>query len=239
MKKTILFIFVIVGIFLVSENTKAQGYTAPSQIYGFELTGNMAIWDAYGTDFTFKGDRNYGMMYGRGITAHAKFGLGETKRNRITVAATWDGMVNDNGASKIPFFTMSPSDPATIIHIWSGAVGYEYGFNAKCNVKQYIGAAITGSYIVSGAGNIYPFDDTFRMGLQFKGGFEFVLNKSKTLGLNLGAQWHMYNILLQENGIGKLNDGTGSPGAGFWRKMGTFGITAGLNFYTGVKPVKK
>ena len=70
-----------------------------------------------------------------------------------------------------------------------------------------------------GEGSVYPaFDNTFRMGLMFNGGFEFVLNKSKTVGLALGAKWHIPNIFFQENGIGKLNDGTGSPGAGFWRK---------------------
>lgn len=239
MKKTILFVLVIVGVFLISDSTKAQGFTAPSQIYGFTVNGDMAMWDSYGTDFTFYKDRNYGMMYGRGLTAHAKFGLGETKKHRITVSASWDAMVNDNGDSKIPFFTINPDKPATFYHFWTGAVGYEYGFNAKCNVKQYLGAALTGSYIVSGEGTVYPFDNTFRMGLKLNGGFEFILNKNKTVGLNLGASWHMTNIFFQENGNGKLNDGTGSPGAGFWRKIGLISINAGLNFYSGVNPIKK
>lgn len=236
MKKTILLVIALVCLFAFSDSLNAQTYKAPKTIIGFTLNGNMASFDAYGTDFTFAGLRNYGMIYGRGITAHAKFGLGETKKNRITVSATWDAMVNDNGSTKIPFFTINPSDPATFYHFWSGAVGYEYGFNARCNTKQFLGAALTGTYIVPGKGTIYPaFDNTFRMGLMLNGGFEFVLNKNKSLGLALGVKWHMTNIFLQENGIGKLNDGTGSPGAGFWRKLGIISITAGLNFYSGVK----
>lgn len=236
MKKTILLVIALVCLFALSDISNAQTYKAPKIIYGFTLNGNLANLDAYGTDFTFSGLRNYGMIYGRGVSAHVKFGLGETKKNRITVSATWDAMVNDNGDTKIPFFTINPSGPATFYHFWSGAVGYEYGFNARCNTKQYLGAALTGTYIVHGEGSVYPaFDNTFRMGLMFNGGFEFVLNKSKTVGLALGAKWHIPNIFFQENGVGKLNDGTGSPGAGFWRKMGIISLTAGLNFYSGVK----
>ncbi len=235
MKKTILFVIALVCLFAMSDNSNAQTYKAPKIIYGFTLNGNIANFDAYGTDFTFAENRNYGMIYGRGITGHIKFGLDDARKNRLTVSASWDAMVNNNESSKIPFFTINPSGPATFYHLWSGAVGYEYGFNARCNTKQYIGGALTGTYIVSGEGTIYPFDNTFRMGLMFNGGFEFVLNKNKTLGLSIGGKWHLPNIFFQENGIGKLNDGTGSPGAGFWRKMGIISITAGLNFYSGVK----
>lgn len=235
MKKTILFVIALVCLFALSNITNAQTYKAPKIIYGFTLNGNLANLDAYGTDFTFAGDLNYGMIWGRGVSAHVKFGLGKTYKSRITVSGTWDAMVNDNSDTKIPFFTINPSAPATFYHFWTGAVGYEYGFNARCNTKQFLGAAITGSYVVSGKGSIYPFDNTFRMGLMLNGGYEFVLNKNKTVGLALGVKWHLPNLILQENGVGKLNDGTGTPGAGFWRKIGIISLTAGLNFYSGVK----
>lgn len=235
MKKLILLCVILIALSFAAEKSNAQGYTAPEITWAFALHGNIAMFDAYGTDFTFAGDRNYGMIYGRGISAAAKFGLGDSKKNRITARLSWDAMVNDNGNSKIPFFTISPEKPATFHHFWTGAIGYEYGFNARCRTKQYLGAAITGTYVVSGAGSIYPFDNTFRMGILLTGGYEFALDKEQKIGLNIGSKLHLVNLLPQENDLGKLNDGTGKPGAGFWRKIVLFDFNVGLNLYSGVK----
>lgn len=214
----------------------SQGFTPPKFIIGGTLDGNMATNDAYGTYFA--DPSNYGMVWGKGITIYGKYGLGVRKNNRLTLSLGFNNMQNDNN-NTVPFIKFSMTPPYTDFRIWTLGAGYEYAFNARCRNKQFIGAAITANMITSGPGSINEFDYSFRMGFQVVGGYEFTLGKKQQTGLMVGVKYHVPNIGFQQNGVATLNDGTGQPGAGFWRRIGILSLNLGFNFYTDVKPYRQ
>ncbi|MFA5405470.1 MAG: hypothetical protein WC358_11100, partial [Ignavibacteria bacterium] len=233
-------LFIIIASIFIVESINAQGFTPPKMIFGISLDGNFATNDAHGTNF--KNDPNvYGMIWGRGISLNSKFGLGIRKNHRITLGATYNKMVNIEDAM-IPFFVFAPSDPNkpfTSFNIWTGALGYEYAFNPRCKSKQYLGFAFTGNYIVTTTGSYYDsFENSFRVGMQITTGYEFVLDKNFKTGLSIGLKYNLTNILGTTNGPNTFNDGAGTGGPTYWRRIGILSINLGFNFYTGVKPYR-
>ncbi len=240
MKKiTLLFVCLFIGMFWAS-NTFSQGYTPPSTVLGISLDGVLATNDAHGSaiDNVDIAKGTYGMVWGRGISLNAKFGLGVRKNHRITVGAHYKKMVHD-GSGEIPFFNFSPVAPYTDYTIYSGSAGYEYAFNPRCKNKQFVGFAFTANYITQN--NSIPefvFDNSFRVGFQISSGYEWTLDKAQSTGIFIGVAYNLTNILGTTNGIGTLNDGSGSPGPTFWRRIGTLSLNLGFNLYTGVKPYR-
>lgn len=240
MKRTIILFFVLmVSVFIVQE-TKAQGFTPPKIIYGISLDGNFATNDAHGTNFTT--DPNvYGMIWGRGVSAFTKFGLGIRKNHRITISATYNKMINREAAS-IPFFVFVPTngEKYTNYTILSGALGYEYAFNPRCKSKQFIGFGVTFNHITSDNQSFIKFDPAFRIGAQITTGYEFCLDKDFKYGLSIGLKYNLQNIIGKSNGAAgiDLNDGPDAPGPSFWRRIGILSINLGFNFYTGVEPYR-
>lgn len=240
-KSLLLFICIIAGLIGVG-NIHAQGYTPPNMVFGLSLDGNLATNDAHGSalDNTTISSSTYGMVWGRGATIFGKFGLGIRKNHRLTVAATYSKMIHDD-SGEIPFFNFSPVEPYTNYDVLSGAFGYEYAFNPRCKNKQYIGFALTTNYIVvNNKGLAYTSDieNSFRVGLQVTSGYEWTLDKAQQYGLFIGIRYNLTNILGTKNADGSLNDGSGTPGPGFWRRIGFLSLNLGLNFYTGVKPYR-
>lgn len=238
-KLSLLLVCLFIGMFLVSKSF-AQGYTPPSTVLGISLDGVLATNDAHGsaldnTDIT-KG--TYGMVWGRGVTLNAKFGLGIRKNHRITVGAHYKKMVHD-GSGEIPFFNFSPVVPYTDYTIYSGSAGYEYAFNPRCKNKQFVGFAFTANYITQK--NTIPnfvFDPSFRVGLQISSGYEWTLDKAQSTGIFIGVAYNLTNILGTTNGVNTMNDGSGTPGPNFWRRISTLSLNLGFNLYTGVKPYR-
>ena len=237
---TILLLVLMLSVFVI-QDSYSQGFTPPKVVYGLSLDGNFATNDAHGTNFT--NDKNvYGMIWGRGISLYTKVGLGVRKKHRLTVSATYNRMVNTEEAM-IPFFVFQPSDPLkkfTSFNFWTGALGYEYAFNPRCKSKQYLGFAITGNYIVTTTGSYYDtFKNSFRLGAQITTGYEFVLDKNFKTGLAIGLKYNLTNILGTENGDAtSLNDGSGTGGPTYWRRIGILSINLGFNFYSGVEPYR-
>lgn len=240
MKKiSLLLVCLLIGMLLVS-NSYSQGYTPPSTVLGISLDGTLASNDAHGSDLgdvnTLKG--TYGMVWGRGATLNAKFGLGVRKNHRIAIGASYKKMIHD-GSGEIPFFNFSPVEPYTNYTIYTGSAGYEYAFNPRCKNKQFVGFAFTANYITQN--NTIPdfvFDPAFRVGFQVSSGYEWTLDKAQTTGVYIGVTYNLANILGTTNGTGTLNDGSGQPGPNYWRRIGTLSINLGFNFYTGVKPYR-
>lgn len=221
----------------------SQGYTPPDVVLGISLDGNFATNDAHGSSIS--DPKTYGMVWGRGVTLFSKLGLGLRKNHRLTINATYNHMVNDT-KNKLPFLVFTPEEggPYSKFDIFTGAIGYEYAFNARCRNKQYLGFAITANFI---SGETYfvksptesimmNYDNAFRVGVMITTGYEFIIDKSYQVGLSLGLKYHLLNILNTQNGINNLNDGAGTPGPGFWRRIGMLTLNIGLNFYTGVRP---
>jgi hypothetical protein len=141
MTKQIFFICLIT-IFLSQLNAYSQGYTPPNLVLGVSLDGNFATNDAHGS--SLYDPYTYGMVWGRGATLYTKIGFGLRKNHRLTLSATYNHMVNDT-ENKLPFFVFTPKEgsPYSKFDIFTGAIGYEYAFNARCRNKQYFGFAVT------------------------------------------------------------------------------------------------
>jgi hypothetical protein len=240
MKRIILLLFILLVSVFYIQDTYAQGFTPPSMVFGLSLDGNFATNDAHGTNF--KNDPNqYGMIWGRGLSAYYKYGLGIRKNHRFTVSATYNSMIND-GQNQIPFFVFKPdNNDFTSYNIISGALGYEYAFNPRCKSKQYLGTAVTFNYITSSKeGYTTKFDPAFRMGVQITTGYEFVLDKNFKYGLAIGLKYNLNNIIGTSNGtVGvDMNDGSGNGGTTYWRRIGILSVNLGFNLYTGVQPYR-
>jgi len=242
MTKQIFFICLIT-IFLSQLNAYSQGYTPPNLVLGVSLDGNFATNDAHGSSVS---DPNtYGMVWGRGATLYTKIGFGLRKNHRLTLSATYNHMVNDT-ENKLPFFVFTPKEgsPYSKFDIFTGAIGYEYAFNARCRNKQYLGFAVTTNLISGEAffvkspteSVMMTYDNAFRIGAMISTGYEFIIDKNYQVGILLGLKYHLMNILNTQNGVNSLNDGAGTPGPQFWRRIGMLSLNFGLNFYTGVKP---
>ena len=234
--KRIIIAFVCLLAGLAYSTAFSQGFTPPVFVIGATLDGNMAANDAYGTNFS---DPNtYNMVWGKGITIHGKYGFGVRRNHRITYSLGFNNMQNDNH-NTVPFIKFSMETPYTDYRIWTQAIGYEYAFNARCRNKQFIGAAITANVFSSGQGSINEFNYAFRLGFQVSAGYEFTLGKLQQTGLMVGVKYHIPNIGFQQNAVSTLNDGTGYPGPGFWRRIGILSLNLGFNFYTDVKPYRQ
>src|SRR5665647_558681 len=183
MKKiSLLFVCLFIGMLWVGES-KAQGFTPPSMVFGFSLDGILATNDAHGSSLSSThviNNGDYGMVWGRGASLTAKFGLGLRKNHRITVGAHYSKMVHDN-TGELPFFNLKASAPYTNYDIFTGSAGYEYTFNARCKTKQSIGLALTTSYITGEKNAIYNFDNSFRMGFQVSVNYEWTLGKAQKM----------------------------------------------------------
>ncbi len=240
MKKSLLLVVcLLIGMFWVS-NSFSQGYTPPSTVLGISLDGVLATNDAHGSDLanatTIAG--TYGMVWGRGFTLNAKFGLGVRKNHRIALGASYKKMVHD-GSGEIPIFNFSPADPNTNYTIYTGSAGYEYAFNPRCKNKQFVAFAFTANYITQkNTITAFQFDPAFRVGFQISSGYEWTLDKAQTTGISIGVVYNLANILGTTNGVGTLNDGSGIPGPNYWRRIGTLSLNLGFNLYTGVKPYR-
>ena len=141
------FYYLILGVFCLGliSNTSFAQYTAPETVIGLHINGNMATNEGYGVGSAINGGNfsgaTYGMKYGRGIGIDFSLGLGQTKRNRITLGASWDAMINANTAN-VPFLLISPDEAVmTYYNIFSFSAGYQYMFNARCRQKQWVGIA--------------------------------------------------------------------------------------------------
>jgi len=238
------FYYLILGIFclgLISNNSYAQ-YTAPETVIGLHITGNMATNEGYGVGSSIYGGNfsgaTYGMKYGRGIGLDFSIGLGNTKRNRITLGAEWNAMINANTAN-VPFLLISPDEAIiTYYNIFSASVGYQYMFNARCRQKQWVGLALTGSAIGAPRYSVVNFDNAFRGGVALSTGYDFVLDQAGKWGLSVYGKYHVVNAFFHANGQNNeahMNDGNGSPGAGYDRYMGLLSINLAINMYGGVK----
>ncbi|CAN5622048.1 hypothetical protein BH10BAC5_BH10BAC5_02860 [soil metagenome] len=242
MKKSFVLTLLLVCSFFISKGTYAQGYTAPDAIIGLTLDGNMSVNDAYGVGNSFLTNDSYGMKYGRGVSLGLSYGLGESKANRLTVGAGFNFMINGNTGS-FPFFEMNPTPPHTFYSILTGAVGYQYMFNARCKNKQFVGVELTANMIHTPAYSTITFENATRFGVRLSTGYDFALGNDMKYGITIGAKYHILNAFARENKpsttVNNINDGTGSPGPGFNRFIGMLTIDAGFNFYTGVKPRRR
>lgn len=240
------FVYLILGIFclgILSNNSQAQ-FTAPETVLGFHINGNIATNEGYGVGSAIYGGNysgaTYGMKYGRGIGIDFSYGLGQTKRNRITLGASWDAMINAN-SSAVPFLLISPDEAViTYYNIFSGSVGYQYMFNARCYQKQWVGLALTASVIGAPRYSVVNFENAFRGGIALSTGYDWVLDRQGKWGLSVYGKYHIVNAFFHENssvpgGLGHINDGNGQPGAGYDRYMGLLSINLAINMYGGVK----
>ncbi len=225
-------------VFLIFlNNALSQGYTPPMFTIGLTGEGSFAMHDAYGTNLSDT-LRTYGMMWGRGVGIHIKFGLGNRKNHRIILAGTYNKFINSGSSSK-SFVEPNPKvGNRTNYNIWTGMLGYEYCFNSRCRNKQFFGFGATANLINAQPGAI-DFDDAFRLGVYVNAGYEMVLDPKFKTGIFIGVKYNLANILGQENGPRKMNDGAGTPGPGFWRRFGYISLNLGFNFYTGTKMIKK
>lgn len=241
MKKIIILYTIIIASLFFVQKINAQGFTPPKMILGIAFDGNFATNDAHGTNF--RNDQNvYGMIWGRGLTLNGKYALGVRRNHRLTLSASYNRMVNTED-DMIPFFVFAPSDPTkqyTSYNIWSGALGYEYAFNPRCKSKQFLGFAITANLITTTKGSYFDYyEDAFRVGAQITTGYEFVLDKNFKYGLSVGLRYNLTNILGTQNGDYKnINDGSGTGGPTYWRRIGILSINLGLNLYSGVEPYR-
>jgi len=214
----------------------SQGFTPPTFVIGATADGLFAVHDAYGTDFNAV-NSTYGMMWGRGASIYGKFGLGMRGNHKITLSAGYSKFIN-SGASGKTFFEQNPkSGLQTNYNIWTGSLGYEYTFNARCRNKQFVGLAASVNLINAQPGAI-DFDNALRFGLIGSAGYEIVLDRNFNYGLLFMFKYHLMNIFGQENGVRKMNDGSGSPGPGWWRRVGSISLHIGFNFYFGTKQIK-
>jgi len=237
------FYYIILGVFclgFMSSNSFAQ-YTAPETVLSFHIQGNTATNEGYGVGSALYGGNfsgaTYGMKYGRGVGVDFAIGLGNTKRNRITLGAEWNSMINANQGD-IPFFTISPDKDATFYNIYSFEVGYQYCFNARCRQKQTVGIGVSANIINAPDYSVVNFESATRGGIFVQTGYEFVLNAAGTTGLSIGAKYHIVNAFFNANGPNNtphINDGSGLPGAGYNRYMGLLSVNVALNLYGGVK----
>lgn len=224
-------------ILIFYSNASSQGYTPPMFTLGVTAEGSFAMHDAYGTNFS-DSLRTYGMMWGRGVGIHIKFGIGTRKNHRIVLMGTYNKFINSGSASK-SFIEPNPkAGLRTNYNIWTVMLGYEYCFNSRCRNKQFLGFGVTGNLINAQPGAI-DFDDAYRLGIYANAGYELVLDPKFKTGIFIGLKYNLANIIGQENGPRKMNDGTGSPGIGFWRRFGYISLNLGFNFYTGTKMIKK
>ncbi|HRE40720.1 MAG TPA: hypothetical protein PLG90_05255 [Ignavibacteria bacterium] len=236
MKKITLLSLALTFIFLSSNISFSQRYTAPSTSIGLGLSGNFATNDFYGTSLTNSG--NYGAIWGRGINLTAKFGLGQKKSSRIVVGAEYNKMVNSYDKNKTPLL-MNPVAPHTFYDIIGGAVGYEYVFRPNCDDRQYLGLLFTTNMISAPVynSNYGEIESSTRFGLALTGGFEWIFGAQKKWGLNLGMKYNFMNMFNASNsntpGNINLNDGDGLGGPGFKRALGMFSMSVGLNYYLG------
>lgn len=202
------------------------------------LNGNYATAEAFGETGTFRQEGNYGMKWGRGITLNMSLGLGERKNSRFTALFDYNHMTN--GFNKqVPFLLFSPDSPSVVYDIYTLGLGYQYLFNAHCPHKHYLGVTLTGSVINSGSGTEFAFKSAKRMGLMFHTGYEFVMDTKYKSGIVFGFRYHLVNLFGKSNGENELNDGDLTPGPGFNRTIGIIGISLGVNFYTGTRPVTR
>jgi hypothetical protein len=233
-KITLLFVFI--SIFIALNISYSQGFTPPKMVFGVSLDGNFATNDAHGSNIF--DPQAFGMVWGRGISAYYKLGFGVRRNHRLTIGATYNLMINDT-KNDVPFFVFTPKDgDFTSYNLWTGSVGYEYAFNPRCKTKQFIGVALTQTLLTSSAGSIYSFENAVRLGLQITTGYEFVLDKNYKTGLLIGLKYSLTNILGTQNGVNRLNDGSDSPGALYWRRIGILSLNVGFNLYSGVQPYK-
>ncbi|MCX7832695.1 MAG: hypothetical protein N2490_00575 [Ignavibacteria bacterium] len=232
--------YLLIGVFIVLiflSKAFSQGYTPPMFTLGVTAEGSFAMHDAYGTNF-HDSLRTYGMMWGRGVGIHIKFGIGTRKNHRIVLMGTYNKFINSGSASK-SFIEPNPkAGRRTNYNIWTVMLGYEYCFNSRCRNKQFLGCGVTGNLINAQPGAI-DFDDAYRLGIYANAGYELVLDPKFKTGIFIGLKYNLANIIGHENGPRKMNDGTGSPGIGFWRRFGYISLNLGFNFYTGTKMIKK
>jgi hypothetical protein len=238
------FVYLILGIFclgIISNNAFAQ-FTAPETVLGLHLTGNMATNEGYGVGNAIYGGNfsgaTYGMKWGRGIGLDFSYGLGKTKRNRITVGAEWNAMINANTAN-VPFLLISPDEKImTYYDIISVSLGYQYMFNARCRQKQWVGLALTGSSISAPRYSVINFNSAMRGGVALSTGYDWVLGDSGKWGISLYGKYHVVNYFFNangDNGENFINDGNGQPGAGYNRYIGLLSINLAINMYGGVQ----
>ncbi len=242
MKKFLVLFLLMSALFVVvtANITKAQvSFYPPKFTIGLSLNGSMAAEDAHGS-VVGSPYSTYQMVWGRGFTAYGKLGLGGKQNSRLTLSISYNKMVNSNASGKIPFFVMSPSDgtPYTNYNIWNFALGYEYVFNPSFRNRQFVGLAFTGNIIGTPSGQIITTKDAFRLGLMASVGYEFMLNSKRNLGLSFGLRGNLLNLINSENGVNTLNDGSGTGGAGYWRRISIISFDIGFNYFGGVKTYK-
>ena len=240
------FVYLILGIFclgILSNSSQAQ-FTAPETVLGLHINGNIATNEGYGVGSAIYGGNfsgaTYGMKYGRGVGLDFSYGLGTTKRNRLTLGVEWNAMINAN-SSAVPFLLISPDEAIiTYYNIISGSVGYQYMFNARCRQKQWVGIALTASSISAPKYSVVNFETALRGGVALSTGYDWVLGDSGKWGLSIYGKYHIVNAFFHENsstpgGAGHINDGNGQPGAGYDRYVGLLSINVAINMYGGVK----
>lgn len=259
MKRLILVILLIVIALgnATSQTTKTTSskprftYPLTKWTIGFGGIWNLATNDAYGranySDQALVLKDNYGMRWGWGGYLTGKLGVGKSKQDRIYLSFDYKGMTNsdfESGANKTKY------------DILTFGAGYEYLF-AKTNstFRSYYGGGLTGNLI---SGKYTPgtasmtnvpltFESSFRIGLEFKSGLEFIIkNNKRNLGINIGGRYNLMNLFNDDNAkptLGQtedlnLNDGDdASSGPGFKRYIGMFSIDVGLNIYPDAKKV--
>jgi len=236
MKKIIILLSVLTVIFIFQNTGLTQGYTPPIVSMGFTLDASLAMHDAYGTNF--EDPNTYAMMWGRGIGIHGKIGLGSRGNHRIFVGGSYNKFVNSGEDSKSPITNEPVTGNMTNYNFWSGFLGYEYAFNARCRNKQFLGFGGSVTLINSQPGTI-DFDDALRFGAYINVGYEMVLDPTFKTGLFLGLRYHLTNLFNHEKGGRTMNDGEGNPPPTFWRRVGYISVTLGFNFYLGTKMIKR
>lgn len=199
----------------------------------------LSVNDAYGR---LDDQTTYGMKTGRGVDLSFKYGLGATKKNRITARVSYIKMINDDKDRFFlaqPFLT-SPTPPHSFYDLISGAVGYEYVFGAPCCNKQTVGLAFTINNISAPDYNSFrgQYNSALRMGIELTAGYEFLFGQTGKYGLGLSFKYNQANLFNKSNdallGNHDLNDGDGPGGQGFARKIGIFSINAAFNIYGGM-----
>lgn len=256
MKRTILYLLIIVSLFILNDlnaqtDKVTYSYSKPSWTVGFGPAWNLATNDAYGranysTNAQVLRD-NYGMRWGVGGYIFGKYSPGKTKADRIYLGFDYKGMTNtdfESDANKTSF------------DIITFDAGYEYVFYGTYGFRSYYGIGLTGNLI---SGEFIPqnptatnlkrnIESTFRVGMEIKAGLEFVLNNSKkNLGINVGGRYNLTNLFNADNALPtagqtdnfNLNDGGEAGGPGFKRYIGIFSLDVGLNIYPDVKKTKR
>jgi hypothetical protein len=229
--------------------------SAPAYTFQVNINYNQSLLELSGTyndDFqsvnVYNG-QTFGADKGYGASLTSKISLDERSTVRFIQTLVYNRILSYTFGDKT---TVADNGKSTF-NCFTGGLGMEYNFTPAHRFKIYIGAELNAS-LISGNSKIWfenrtnppPTDSTYsiksslRMGYGLIMGSEYLLNNN--FGLNVGVK------LTNANAFLKKSEGTNSdtefslrdaddPNLKFAGKksFSFYSITAGINFYFGVK----